>query len=69
MESCFKIINREYFELNKKKINILKNLKNLLNNKKNEQQQTIIDKLRLIRKMIIELTYKIEDFNKDNFDR
>ena len=30
-----------------------------------EQQQTIIDKLRLIRKMIIELTYKIEDFNKD----
>ena len=64
MESCFKIINREYFELNKNYIKMVKQLKNVLDNKNNKEKMTIIEKIRLIRKMIKELTFKIEDFNK-----
>ena len=64
MESCFKIINREYFELNKNYVQMVKQLKNILNDKNEIEKTTIIDKMRLIRKMIKELTYKIEDFNE-----
>ena len=64
MESCFKIINREYYNLNKAYVKMIKQLKYLLDNKTKKQQKTIIDKLRLIRKSIIDLTYRIEDFNE-----
>ena len=64
MESCFKLINREYFELNKNYIQMVKQLKNVLDDKTQTEKNTIIDKMRLIRKMIKELTYKIEDFNE-----
>ena len=64
MESCFKLINREYFELNKNYIQMVKQLKNILDDKTQTEKNTIIDKMRLIRKMIKELTYKIEDFNE-----
>ena len=64
METCFKLINREYYELNKNYVEMIKQLKNISDNKNNKEQQTIINKLRLIRKMIIELTYRIEDFNE-----
>ena len=65
METCFKLINREYFELNKNYLEMIKRLKKLLHNKTKKEKETIIDKLRLIRKMIIELTYKIDDFNEN----
>ena len=64
MESCFKLINREYFELNKNYIAMVKQLKNILDDKTQTEKNTIIEKMRLIRKMIKELTYKIEDFNE-----
>ena len=41
MESCFKIINREYFELNKNYIKMVKKLKNLLNDKNEMKKATI----------------------------
>lgn len=63
MESCFKLINRDFFELNKNYLKMIKKLKNLLNGKSQKEKVTIIDKLRLIRKNIKELTYKLEDFN------
>ena len=43
---------------------MVKRLKNVLDNKTKKEKNTIIDKMRLIRKMIKELTYKIEDFNE-----
>ena len=53
MESCFKLINRDFFELNKITKND-KKIKNLLNGKSQKEKVTIIDKLRLIRKNIKE---------------
>ena len=56
MESCFKLINREYFELNKNYIAMVKQLKNILDDKTQTEKNTIIDKMRLIRKMIKSFT-------------
>ena len=62
METCFKLINREYFDLNKTYEKLIEKLKHILKEKTKKEKETIIDRLRLIRKAMMDLRYKMEDF-------
>ena len=62
MDTCFKLINREYFDLNKTYEKLIEKLKHVLDKKTQKEKETIIDRLRLIRKTMMDLKYKIEDF-------
>ena len=48
METCFKSINREYFDLNKTYEKLIEKLKHALDKKTQKEKETIIDRLRLI---------------------
>ena len=62
MDTCFKLINREYFDLNKTYEKLIEKLKHVLKEKTKREKETIIDRLRIIRTAIRDLKYKMEDF-------